>query len=62
MFLVNIPIRKDNVIYPPVYTGFSLLAKGINGLTKTTLAFLDIEQHGQFLGMETLITDVAQDI
>ena len=59
VFAVDVSIREDDVVYAFVHTGFCLFAKVVDSLTKTALALLYVEQHGQFLRIETLIADIT---
>ena len=38
------------------------MAKVVDGSAQTVFAFLLIKEHGQFLGLETLVSDVAEDV
>ena len=38
------------------------MAKVVDGSAQTVFAFLLIKEHGQFLGLESLVSDIAEDV
>ena len=60
MLLVDVAIREDDVVHTLVNAGLSILTQLIECLTESLLAFLDVEEDGQFLRVESLIADVTK--
>ena len=60
MCRVDVTVREDDVVNTIVHTLLSFLAELVNGSPESALALAYIEQHGQFLGLETLVAYVAE--
>ena len=60
--LVDVSIGKDDVVHALIDRCLSLLAEVFDGLTQSAGALLDVEQHGELLGLEALVADVAEDV
>ena len=59
MLVINIAVREDDVVDTLVNTCLGILAELVQGLAETFLAFLYIEEDGQLLGVESLISDIT---
>ena len=59
---VNVSVRQDDVVHSLVHACLSLLAEVLNSLAQSARPFVNIEKHWQFLRIEALIADVAQNV
>ena len=62
MGISNVAVGKDDIVYALIHAGLSLLAQILECLTKTRLALFYLKRHGEFLGLETFIPNIAKDI
>ena len=60
MLLVDVAVREDDVVYTLVNAGLGILTELVQSLTQAFLTFLNIEEDGQLLGVESLIADVTK--
>ena len=60
MCLVNLAVRKNDVVHTLIYTCFCLMAQVVKCFSQTFLTFRHLKEDGQFLGLEALGSDVTE--
>ena len=57
---VDATVGKNNIVNALVYRFFGGFAKVVDSLAHTLCAFFDFKQDGQFFGVESFVTNVAE--
>ena len=60
--LVDVTVRENDVVHTFIHTRLCLLAQILDSLSQSTRTFFNVEQHGEFLRLETLVADVAENV
>ena len=60
MLLVNIAIRKDDVVHTLIDARLCIMAEVVERLTKALFTFLYVEEDREFLSVKALISYITQ--
>ena len=62
MAAVDVAVAEDDVVHPLIHRCLGSMAEVVESLTKTACTPPDIEEHSQLARLETLVTDIAEDV
>ncbi len=62
MLCIYVSVTQDDIVYAIIHALLGLLAEVVKGSTQACLTLRRLKEDGKFDGLETLVTDVAEDV
>ena len=62
MCLIHVTVAENNIVVTIIHTSLGVLAQLVKSVAQSFLAFCTFEENRQFDGIESLVSDVAEDV
>ena len=62
MCLIHVTVAENNIVVTIIHTSLSVLAQLVESVAQSFLALCTFEENRQFDGIESLVSDVAEDV